>query len=242
MSELPRLHEEPESELERSLLSAGRSYSASAGTRAKTLAALGIVGAAATTSTAAASIGKAGVVKWLAVTALVVGAAVPAVHYLLKRAPSVAVPSTAPPAPASRSTIPIPDNASTSAQAPQPALAPPVNSTSPANSPVTAAAPPAMASTAKPVASAQGLSAELAALDSARSALAGGDPGGALVDLDAYARNFPHAKLGLEAEVLRIDALAKSGQTAAAQKRAQAFIKRHPDSVLASRVRAYAGQ
>ncbi|HEY4159038.1 MAG TPA: tetratricopeptide repeat protein, partial [Polyangiaceae bacterium] len=86
------------------------------------------------------------------------------------------------------------------------------------------------------------LAAELSALDAARSALAGGDTTGALSDLDAYARNFPRGRLGLEAEVLRIDALAKSGQTAAARKRAEAFMKRHPDSVLASRVRAYAGQ
>jgi len=41
--------------------------------------------------------------------------------------------------------------------------------------------------------------------------------------------------------VLRIGALAKSGQTDAARKRAEAFLRRHPDSVLASRVRSYAG-
>ena len=80
------------------------------------------------------------------------------------------------------------------------------------------------------------------ALDAARSKLASGDAAGALTALDAYARNFPHGKLGLEAEVVRIDALAKSGQTVAARKRAEAFMKRHPDSVLASRVRAYAEQ
>jgi len=86
------------------------------------------------------------------------------------------------------------------------------------------------------------LAAELSALDAARSALASGNPSGALSGLDSYARNFPHGRLSLEAEVLRIDALAKSGQTAAAKKRAEAFMKRHPGSVLASRVRAYAGQ
>lgn len=231
MSELPRLHEEPESELERSLLHAGRSYSAAASTRAKTLAALGIAGAAATTSTAAASVGKAGVVKWLAVTALVVGAAVPAVHYLRKSAPPAPVPAGQPAVRASALVTAAPESAPTSEPNPGLISAPPA-----------VVAAPSAVSTPKPVASAQGLSAELAALDSARSALAGGDASGALGDLDAYARNFPHGKLGLEAEVLRIDALAKSGQTAAAQKRAQAFIKRHPDSVLASRVRAYAGQ
>jgi hypothetical protein len=43
----------------------------------------------------------------------------------------------------------------------------------------------------------------------------------------------------LEAEVLRIDALAKAGDRQAAKKRAEAFLKRHPKSLLASRVRGY---
>jgi outer membrane protein assembly factor BamD (BamD/ComL family) len=86
------------------------------------------------------------------------------------------------------------------------------------------------------------LSAELSALDSARSSLVAGDPSAALSALDAYSRKFPHGRLNLEAEVLRIDALAKSGQTVAARQRASAFIRRHPDSVLATRVRAFVGQ
>jgi len=85
------------------------------------------------------------------------------------------------------------------------------------------------------------LAAELSALDAARSSLSAGEPKAALKSLDAYARNFPRGKLSIEAEVLRIDALAKSGQTAAARSRAEAFIKRHPDSVLASRVRSSIG-
>jgi hypothetical protein len=40
--------------------------------------------------------------------------------------------------------------------------------------------------------------------------------------------------------VLRIDALARSGHTDAARLRANAFLRRHPTSVLASRVRAEA--
>jgi hypothetical protein len=41
-----------------------------------------------------------------------------------------------------------------------------------------------------------------------------------------------HAALG-------IDALAKSGQRALAKQRAEAFLKRHPKSVLTSRIQAY---
>ncbi|MET0795140.1 MAG: outer membrane protein assembly factor BamD, partial [Polyangiaceae bacterium] len=94
----------------------------------------------------------------------------------------------------------------------------------------------------EPKAAPPALAAELSALDAARSSLSAGDPKAALSALDAYSRTFPRGRLGLEAEVLRIDALAKSGQTAAARSRAEAFIKRHPDSVLASRVRGYVGQ
>ncbi len=234
MSDLPRLHTEPDSELERSLLDAGRSYSASASTRAKTLAALGVVGAATSTTTAAATASKAGLAKWALGAVLVVGAAVPAARYFLK-SPASAAATAALPAPSSASAVaaPLADTASVPTTPAATPSAPPNPEVAPTPAPVSAP---------KPSASTQGLSAELAALDSARSALSGGDASGALTSLDAYARNFPHGKLGLEAEVLRIDALAKSGQTAAAQKRAQAFIKRHPDSVLASRVRAYAGQ
>jgi hypothetical protein len=48
--------------------------------------------------------------------------------------------------------------------------------------------------------------------------------------------------LKLEAEVLRIDALARSGRLAQAQTRAASFLARHPNSVLAARVRRIAGR
>jgi outer membrane protein assembly factor BamD (BamD/ComL family) len=86
------------------------------------------------------------------------------------------------------------------------------------------------------------LSAELGAIDKARSALAGGDASGALSQLDAYSRTYPRGRLALEAEVLRIDALARSGQRDAARKRAELFVRRHPNSVLKARVQAYLGE
>jgi hypothetical protein len=236
VTEPPRLHTEPESELERSLLAAGRSYTASDSSRAKALAALGIVGVTASSTTAASAVTKAGLAKWLAGAVLLAGAAVPAVHYFRQHSAVTSAPSMTAPALTLRSAAPTP--APTASAAPgEPTPTDPANS--PANA--SASAPSAPRAEAKPT-SAPALSAELSALDAARSALASGDATGALSGLDAYARNFPHGKLSLEAEVLRIDALAKSGQTGAAQKRAAAFIKRHPDSVLASRVRAYAGQ
>jgi len=82
------------------------------------------------------------------------------------------------------------------------------------------------------------LAQELVALDTVRAALAGGDATGALSLLDTYGRAYPHGELALEAEVLRIDALARSGRADVARRRADAFLRRHPNSVLAARVRA----
>ena len=48
---------------------------------------------------------------------------------------------------------------------------------------------------------------ELSTLDAARGMLARGDASGALARLDGYGRAYPHGRLALEAEVLRIDAL-----------------------------------
>jgi len=83
------------------------------------------------------------------------------------------------------------------------------------------------------------LTRELAALDHARLALANTDARGALGLLDAYQRSFPRGRLALEAEVLRIDALAKLGRTTEARQHAQTFVRLHPNSVLATRVRAH---
>jgi hypothetical protein len=80
---------------------------------------------------------------------------------------------------------------------------------------------------------------ELAALDRARTALASGDSRRALTLLEGYGRSYPRGRLQLEAEVLRIDALARAGQREAARRRAEAFLRRQPNSVLASRVRSY---
>jgi hypothetical protein len=113
----------------------------------------------------------------------------------------------------------------------------------------TAAAPPAASSAergppeASPPAApaADSLSGELAALDTARLRLAKGDAAGAQAALDQYGRAFPRGRLAMEAEVLRIDALARGGRTVAARNRAAAFLRNHPGSVLTPRVRQYLG-
>jgi hypothetical protein len=87
----------------------------------------------------------------------------------------------------------------------------------------------------------RGLGRELVALDAARVRLAKGDTAGALGALDDYGRQFPNGRLALEAEVLRIDALARSGRRDAAKARAAAFLRNNPGNVLAPRVRGYLG-
>jgi hypothetical protein len=90
-------------------------------------------------------------------------------------------------------------------------------------------------------AAAEALRVELTQLDSARSRLKSGRSEEALALLDAYERSAPRGALRLEAEVLRIDALSRSGRTEQAKSRARAFLERHPRSVLAARVRRLAG-
>ena len=82
---------------------------------------------------------------------------------------------------------------------------------------------------------------ELSSIDAARGLLARGDAVGALAGLDAYGRAYPHGRLGLEAEVLRIDALYGSGRADVARARAEAFLQRHPHNVLAAHVRTRLG-
>jgi len=86
------------------------------------------------------------------------------------------------------------------------------------------------------------LRAEVAALDAVRSALANGDSVGALFFLDAYFRTYPRGRLNPEAEVLRIESLARGGRNSTARTYAKEFLRRHPNSVFAARVQFVAGR
>jgi hypothetical protein len=229
MMELPRLRDEAESAVELLLLEAGASYRCSPSTRSKTIAALGLAGSAAVSAGAAgvatsSLIGKLGWSKLLVLSGLGAGVIAPVGYVAWNR---LHEPAIRPPAVVQEVR-----------QAPTLAPAPPVAEPAPAA--VVAPAPPVAAAKADAKgSSSSALAAELGALDSVRAALAAGNATLALGKLDDYARTYPRGRLVLEAEVLRIDALAKSGQAPAAKKRAESFLKRHPNSVLASRVRAY---
>lgn len=231
MNEPRRLFEESSSPVERALLEAGTSYRSSTSTRDGTLAALGLAGSATLTVGAAGAastslLARIGIGKIIAIVAtLGAVSAVPAGIYLHHRSRA---PESTPPA---ARQIPTPPHTVL-----EPTALPPAEVTPDPAEPAPASTR-AMKSDAKPAASAA-LAAEISALDAARSALSSGDAAGALTLLDVYSREHPRGRLQLEAEVLRIDALDKSGKTAQAKDRARQFLQRHPNSVLASRVRA----
>jgi TolA-binding protein len=232
MTELRRLREETDSGLERALLEAGTAYRSSPSTRARTLAALGVAGSVALSTGAAGGafsslLAKMGWTK-LAISAAFVAGALPVGYYAWHR---YHVP---PPTLPAEAIVPAAVEASLSAQPAEPTPVQAATAEPPA--PDTSSVPRPAKTDAKPGVA---LAAELGALDAVRSALAQGDPGGALSLLDAYAKDYPRGRLELEAEVLRIDALARAGQTDLAKKRAETFLKRYPKSVLASRVRGY---
>jgi hypothetical protein len=260
MTEPRRLFDEAESELERSLLEAGTDYRSPIGARQRTLEALGITASAYGSirirrPSLLANVG--GVKAVLAATALA-AAAVPAGYYAFEKEEArTSVPS--PPAAAAASNTAASkapaaavkqrvssdleegslDPAET--QAPPAPAAPKEPSFEKAPKPAPGATPRAQDKPVESKPARAGLAAELGALEAARAALGRRDATRALALLDAHARDFPRGRLKQEAEVMRIDALAESGQRAAARQRAQAFLGRSPNSVLAGRVRRYLG-
>jgi hypothetical protein len=234
MDEPDRMLDQTASSLERALVQEGRSYHGPEELRAHTLAALGLAGSA--------GLATGGVLAWLAVkswttkllltmSATTLLVAIPLGYVTLRKGGK---PTTLPlslPAVVSQPFHEMTANAASpvdvEAPAPSVVLAPQTVMT-----PSTARASTASASSA--------LRAELAALDAVRSTLANDDSVGALSFLDAYFRTYPRGRLHLEAEVLRVDALAKGGRLDAARGYAQEFLKRHPNSVLAAHVQTYA--
>jgi hypothetical protein len=217
--------------LERTLLQELRSYHGPKNMRAHTLAALGVTG---TTSLAAGSAlawwsGKTwGAKMLLTVSAASVLVGVPAGHFILRQ-------SATPPVPPMSSTIatmppvqPLP--------APEPPVAPPVLDT-----PASPTPQPVARFSRRVVTTSTNLRAELEALDTVRANLARGDFFGSLSLLDTYFQNFHHSRLHLEAEVLRIDALARVGQAEAARSYAKEFLRRNPKSVHAARLQSIVG-
>lgn len=250
-----------ESELEDALMRAGRNVSMSPELRNKTLAALGVGVAVGVTTT---SVAKAGTLGWLSGKTGVVVAATGLVGALgvagavaLSSGLSSARPDVGPgegdrrsnaaaAAEAAVVTEETPSDAEPSA-APEPAddrVADSVvvqeaeqKDSAPAAERSKARAAPAHreSSSAEP----SGLREELSHIARVESALKGGNPAKALALLTEYRRRFPRPRLGLEAEVLTIQALSENGSVSAARKRAQRFLEKYPTSPLGARAKRY---
>jgi len=74
-------------------------------------------------------------------------------------------------------------------------------------------------------------------IERARRALAA-DPRRALLLAQEHQRRFPAGALGVERDVILLEALARTGQTAEARRRAEAFEAKYPKSIHLPRVRA----
>jgi hypothetical protein len=81
---------------------------------------------------------------------------------------------------------------------------------------------------------------EIALLDRVHEATRAGDPRGALELLGSYPRRFPRGALAPEATMLRIEALAASGQKSAAMALARQVLAASPTSPHAERLQAMA--
>jgi hypothetical protein len=147
---------------------------------------------------------------------------------------ATAITPASPASPATPPAVVADDSAKTVSPADLPPAAPP---------PATAAAGLGSAPRSRGAANAgapadSSFSEEIASFDRARAALDSGDPDRTLALVDAYEKRFPAGTFVQEAEVLRVQALARKGDTAGARRVGQRFLAAHPTSPHASRIRA----
>jgi hypothetical protein len=237
MKDLNRLLDEPGADaLEVDLLRLARSEGPSAESRRRILAGLGVGIAAGTISAssdaaqhATSSAASSAAVKWGVASVVAIGTCVVAFLSLQPKAPTELVPNTANAAPASTT---------------QPAVA---ATTSTELVPVTKVEdlptlPDGAGSDTPRSVGTPSLAEEVAAIKSAKGALAGGNAAQALRELDAYKQHFPRGRLAQEATVVRIEALINSGNQGAAGTAADHFLAAHPDSPYSARVRSLVGR
>jgi TolA-binding protein len=239
-------HEPDWDDEERELLGSATFDSPPPGSRARTLAALGVTGAAlgsavVTGSAQAAGLASAGssattalatssgksllVAKWLMLLAAAGAAGSGALYYRAESAPPAA------PAP--------------TAQAP--ALEPAARPASPTVEPLVSESTPVPATPAPAkLAPTQGASEpdialEIELLDRARRASERRDFATALSELDRYDREHKQGRLRQEALLLRVQTLIGKGDRAAARALGERFLSRYPKSPLAPRMQKLIG-
>jgi hypothetical protein len=168
-----------------------------------------------------------GVKAWLGAGAALVAVGATATFFLWPAAESTA-PVRPPLAPVVVSAPPI------APLEPQPQ--PPAIPVAPGLSP--SAAPPVAAVSGKPSAR-DTLAEEEALLEQARRAL-GSSPAAALGLLRQHQQRFPGGQLTAERMFLSVEALRRAGDSAGAERQAQALLKRFPSSVYAGQLRRQA--
>jgi hypothetical protein len=229
---------------ERALLESAELDVPTPGAQNRTLAALGVGGAALSTTVtagsakaAAASAGKTfGLGKLIAALAIGGTAGGAALHYraqFITATPTVAHVS-APAKPAEHS-----------APTPAAAAAPEVAAESAAAATEPAPAPDISPSATKPSSatarSEPDIAEEIASLDRARRASELGDFGAALSELDQYDRSFKQGRLRPEALLLRVQTLISKGDVTGAKTLGSRFLARYPKSPLSPRIQKLIG-
>ncbi|HVY30179.1 MAG TPA: hypothetical protein VHB79_26665 [Polyangiaceae bacterium] len=227
-------------EEERALLSSAELDAPPPGAQNRTLAALGITGAAlstaatAGTAKAALSTGKSfGLGKLLTVLAIGGTAGGAALHYRAQ--------IDAQEAPASRASAATRAAAPTTTVTPAKVAAPATDGEQ-----TTAPAPEALVAIAKPSAPASAhsepdIALEIAALDRARRAAESGNFSAALDELNEYDRAYKQGRLRPEALLLRIQTLISKGDSAGAKALGTRFLARYPKSPLSPRIQKLIG-
>jgi hypothetical protein len=168
---------------------------------------------------------KAGMASWVVIAGFVTAGATAGVVALTRGAPEAAAPVSAPKLETPR--------------APRVAAPPPVESP-----PAVVAAPDVVKApnVAPPAASSGDLREEIALLDRARAAVRSGDGRKALSLLALHQRKFPRGEFRQEVTVLRIEALAGTGQDATAAALGKKFLAAHPESPHAERIERLIGE
>lgn len=237
MTDLKRLIDEVDSDFARSVLSSGRSLPPNPNRKKQVLAALGVGAVIATTHK----------VSWAAIStwhklALVGGVACVgaggALTYGYLTEPTTSSASSGKDVPAIEATRfdnPSPLEVAVEPEVPAEVVDEAAEQPVAVRSQVNERVIPAAQKTAE----GSTVKAELALLEQARSSLNASNPNAALQTLRRYAERYPRGSMRLEAEVLRVEALAAAGRTSEAARLAERLLSRNPKSVVAARLRRF---
>jgi TolA-binding protein len=245
------------------LLASAKTDAAPPGARRRALV---VAAAAAATSTAATSataglgtLARVAVWKWVVIGAVGLGTVVAAKAVVAPAGSADAGTDQRTPAPVPPPAVPQPrrdvpailaplPGASSVAAAPSAPTPSPSAATAPADrtAPPRPLSPPAssneVATPRSPRPPPSTLAAEIASIDGAKQALAHGDSGEALRQLDGYQSAFPRGRLAAEATALRVEALVRAGRRDDARAELARLRAASPDSPLLENLTSLVGE